>query len=248
MRELARKPPQDGMISGLPPSLVKAIRMGVRVGEPDSAPRFSTTATSSSDTAPEADLQRPHWCLHELSGRLTELSARGDSASLTLTFSIVLDAQRQGETVAWVADSKSIFFPLDVAATGVDLEALAVIRVPGKYAIARNIARVADRLARSGAFGLIILDLGEDFRVPTALQSRLRGLAYKHDTAILCLTQKSGAMASIGSMVSLRGEARRHRNRRDAGRFTCELEVLKDKHRGPGWTHTETCIGLDGLY
>ena len=87
---------------------------------------------------------------------LTELSGVGGSACLTLATSIVLDAQRQEETTAWITSNNSNFFPLDVAAAGIDLEALAVVRVPD----APSVARAADRLARSGAFGLLVLDLG----------------------------------------------------------------------------------------
>tara|TARA_B100000586_G_scaffold59581_1_gene40973 strand:- start:291 stop:965 length:675 start_codon:yes stop_codon:yes gene_type:complete len=184
----------------------------------------------------------PRWGLQEIAGMLTELSGVGGSACLTLATSIVLDAQRQEETTAWITSNNSSFFPLDVAAAGIDLEALAVVRVPD----APSVARAADRLARSGAFGLLVLDLGANPRVPTALQARLRSSARKHDTAILCLTEKRGIASSMGPLVSLRGEARIRRLSDD--RFACELRVLKDKHRGPDWVHTEICCGPEGMY
>lgn len=184
----------------------------------------------------------PRWDLQELAGRLTEISALGGNACLTLAFSLVLDAQRQGETVAWIGDRSSTFYPLDAAAAGVDLEALAIVRVPRR----EDVPRAADRLVRSGGFGLLVLDLGANPRVPAALQSRLRGLARKHEAAVLCLTEKRPDAASLGSLVSLRGEACIRRMGR--GRFACQLEILKDKHRGPGWTHTDYCRGPDGLY
>lgn len=191
---------------------------------------------------PNAVPLTPRWDLQEIAGRLTELSGLGGSACLTLATSMVLDAQRQAETAVWITSNNSSFFPLDVAAAGVDLEALAVVRVPD----APSVARAADRLARSGAFGLLVLDLGASPRVPVALQARLRSLARKHDTAILCLTEKRASASSLGSLVSLRGEARIRRVGDD--RFACELRVLKDKHRGPGWVHTEICRGPEGMY
>lgn len=208
---------------------------------------------TSSRTGPRSEPATPAWALRELAGRLVELSARGDSTRLSLTFSLVLDAQGRGEPVAWITDTDSCFFPPDVAACGVDLEALAVVRVPTGRAPGRSgpraIARAAELLIRSGAFGLVVLDLGEDPRVPVALQSRLRGLAQKHETAVLCLTEKSRGLPSIGSMVSLRGEARRNRpGHVDDGDFDCEMDVIKDKKRGPGWTHVERRVGPDGLY
>ncbi len=203
---------------------------------------LGATALAPRPVSPGSVPLTPRWDLQEIAGRLTELSGLGGSACLTLATSMVLDAQRQAETVAWITSSNSSFFPLDVAAAGVDLEALAVVRVPD----APSVARAADRLARSGAFGLLVLDLGANPRVPAALQARLRSLARKHDTAILCLTEKRASASSLGSLVSLRGEARIRRVGDD--RFACELRILKDKHRGPGWMHTEICRGPEGMY
>jgi len=49
----------------------------------------------------------------------------------------------------------------------------------------------------------------------------------------------------MGSLVSLRAEASWERT--DPSRFLCEIHVLKDKRRGPGWKHTEVCRGPIGL-
>lgn len=192
------------------------------------------------------------WCLRELAGRLIEISGLGDSACLTLALSLVLDAQHQGETTAWITRRESCFHPPDAWAGGVDLEALAVIRVPDDGAV----LHAADRLARSGGFGLVVLDLaaGDDMatalgrqptRVPTAAQARLRALAHHHDTTILCLTRKPEGTASLGSLFSLYARARRQRTA--DGWFRCDLEVLKDKRRGTGWEGAETFRGPDGL-
>ena len=104
---------------------------------------------------PAAD-QRLCWSHSLLTGRLAELSSWGTGASLTLAFELVLQAQHGGEPVAWITTSPSTFFPPDVAHGGVDLDALPVVRVPDGQAA----ARAADKLVRSGAFGLVILDLG----------------------------------------------------------------------------------------
>jgi len=238
-------------MSGTMGSGQDAMLTPLRQGAPERANVFASlphgvtrgaTALAPRPLAPTSVPLTPQWDLQEIAGRLTELSGLGGSACLTLAASMVLDAQRQAETVAWITSNNSSFFPLDVAAAGVDLEALAVVRVPDAPAV----ARAADRLARSGAFGLLVLDLGANPRVSAALQARLRSLARKHDTAILCLTEKRGSASSLGSLVSLRGEARIRRLSDD--RFACELRVLKDKHRGPGWTHREICRGPDGLY
>ena len=70
-------------------------------------------------------------------------------------------------------------------------------------------------------------------------------LAQKHGAALLCITEKDGRRPSLGSLVSLRAEA--VRTERAGDRFRCEVHVLKDKRRGPGWKHAEVCRGPDGL-
>jgi recombination protein RecA len=182
------------------------------------------------------------WGLGALSGRLAEISGSHSCASLTLVFRLVLEAQTGQEPVAWITRRESVFFPPDAAATGVDLGALAVVWAPGT----RRAARAADHLLRSGAFGLVVLDVGVDDRLAPPMQTRLAGLAHKHGSALVCITEKDGRRPSLGSLVSLRAEA--VRTRPEAGdRFRCEVRVLKDKRRGPGWAHVEVCHGPDGL-
>ena len=116
------------------------------------------------------------WGLSALCGRLAEISGSHACASLTLVFRLVLEAQRQGEPVAWISRKESVFFPPDVADSGVDLETLAVVWVGAM----RLAARAADHLVRSGAFGLVVLDVGANDRMAPPMQSRLAGLAKKH--------------------------------------------------------------------
>src|ERR1051325_6532008 len=88
------------------------------------------------------------WGLCALRGRLVELSARGASATLTTAIELVTEAQTEGEPVAWISRSDSgsgSFYPPDVAASGVDLAALVVIRVPGRVPGATEAARAAER-------------------------------------------------------------------------------------------------------
>ena len=184
----------------------------------------------------------PLWSRMQLAGRLCELSSIPGSALLTAAFRLVLDAQMEGEPVAWITAMPDTFFPPDAAANGVDLNALVVIRVPGAQAAARS----ADRLLRSGSFGLIVMDLNSNPTIPTPLQARLVQQARTHDTAILCLTAKAREAPSLGSMVSLRGQTSCRRLGDD--RFQYDIEILKDRRHGPGWRHTEICRGPDGLH
>jgi len=221
------------------------------VAPADSIPT-DITPTTSTPEGPQGSPAR-RWRRGELCGRLTELSAWGPSASLTLAIDLVLEAQQQGEPVAWISTRESSFFPPDAAANGVDLSALPVVHANS----GRTAGRAADRLLRSGAFALIIMDLGrtESGRaergsgtgagLPLPLQSRLLQLALKHDAAVLFLTEKPSTAPSLGSLVSLRAQARRRKT--GPGRYTCELLVLKDKRHGPGWQHDTFRNGPPGL-
>jgi recombination protein RecA len=189
---------------------------------------------------PDTRPQPAPWGLEAIAGRLVEIVGGEDSAALTVAVGLVLDAQRAGEQAAWIAPAESLFFTPDILESGVDLDALVVVRVRD----AAGGARAADKLVRSGAFGLIVLDIGPDQRVPAPLLARLASLAQRHHTALVFLTQSTGT-SSLGSLISLRVRARRQRVAAD--RFRCWLEVLKDKRRGPTWGYEEVCRGAPGM-
>ncbi len=184
----------------------------------------------------------PAWSLPELSGRLVELSAGADAAHLTAACGLVLDAQLGGDRAAWVTCASSSFFPPDVVESGIDLEALPVVRVPDT----RVAGRAVDQLTRSGGFGLVVVDLSSAVHavLPAPLLTRLLGLARQHDVAVVLLTKKSSDTASVHALVSLRAEARW---RAVGTRYELCVHVLKDKRSGPGWTHVEACRGAAGL-
>jgi recombination protein RecA len=182
------------------------------------------------------------WSLDALAGRFVELTSAGAGAALTAAVSLVLQSQLRGEPAVWISVGATTFYPPDVAASGVDLSALPVVRVDDT----RAALRAADHLLRSGGFGVIVIDMGTDARVRMAAQSRLAGLARAHRTVLLCLTRKTGEAPSIGSLVSVRGEATSKKSAFD--RFAWSVRVTKDKRRGPGWEHSGTCRGPEGLY
>jgi recombination protein RecA len=183
----------------------------------------------------------PAYSKASLSGRLCELSGAGDGAALTAAMLLVLDAQNAGETCAWITRTDCSFFPPDAERNGVDLEALVVIRTPND----RAMARAADTLARSGAFGLIVLDFAGAGLVPIPIQSRLVGLVQKQNAALVALTYKEPEAPSLGSLFFFRGQTRTRQ--RPDGLFDLRIEALKDKGRGPGWSHEVICNGPPGL-
>jgi recombination protein RecA len=176
-----------------------------------------------------------------LAGLLAEVSSEGNGAALTAAAGAVADAQRLGEWAVWIAAGEGCFFPPDAAGRGIDLEALPVVRAAG----APEAFRAADLLARSGAFGLVVLDLGPDPRVPAAVVARLAGLARRHAAAILCLTAKPAPAPSLGSLVAVRAEALRERVAE--GVFRVRLRILRDRRGAPGGTREEEGRGPEGL-
>ena len=95
--------------------------------------------------APEAAAAPAVWSRAELAGRLCELIPGPQPAVLSAAFALIYEAQEGGRPVAWVAAGESCFYPPDVAAAGVDLAALPVVRVAGSAAA----GRAADLLLRS---------------------------------------------------------------------------------------------------
>jgi len=184
---------------------------------------------------PSAREREPCLRLAELAGGLAELSG----AALTAVVRLVLEAQQRGEPAAWIVDEEG-FFPPDLVDGGIDLDALVIVRVP-----VTERARAADLLMRSGAFGLVVVELEAAARIRAAYQSRLLALAQKHASAVVFLTDKPPEAPSLGSLVSLRAEITVER--RGAGRFACRARAVKDKRRAPGWTDEEVCRGPAGL-
>jgi recombination protein RecA len=141
----------------------------------------------------------------------------------------------------WISATTDTFFPPDMAANGVDLSSLPVVRVPDS----RSAARAADWLLRTGAFGLLVVDLHTDCQLAAAQQARLAQLAHRHGSAVLFLTAKSADAPSLGSLISLYGRIRRKRV--DSGCFRFSLHIIKDKRRAPIWEHVEQHDGPPGL-
>ncbi len=208
--------------------------MVVSLAKPIYDPRFAPPG----EALPRAD----DWCFEQLAGRLVQLEGAGDSAALTLVFTVILEAQHVGEPAVWItAVEPSGFYPPDAHDNGVDLAALPVVRVPGVTAA----FLAADLLLRSGGFGLLVADLGAPPVVPSTKLARLAGLARRHHAAMVFLTQPGASQGSLGSLISVHARARRRRAGPD--RFDCGVVALKDKHRGPVWQYVEVRRGAAGL-
>ena len=184
----------------------------------------------------------PAFHLARLAGNLVEISGVNASGALSTALALVAEAQHRQERsrlTAWVAATRSLFFPPDAVRSGVSLEQLIVLRVEHPAAQ----VRAATRIARSGAFGLVVVDLAGSVRPgfsgpPSAPGSsipplsRLAGLARRYRSALVLLTEKTPATPSLDPRVVQRFDASRRGNR-------IVITVLKDKgcpgaRRGPG--------------
>jgi hypothetical protein len=138
----------------------------------------------------------------------------------------VTEAQTRGELVSWVQPEDGALFPPDLDEAGVDLDSLITIHVP-RHPFA--LVRAAEWLARSGAFGLTVIDLTDALPAGSSVnwQGRLQGLLRQYDGRILLLTSNAYEDPSSGPLVGLRVESRR--GPLQADRFEVHTLVLKDK-------------------
>lgn len=210
---------------------------------------------------PQAEPGEQRGALGELAGRLVEVTeawrdAATTSAATTWVASRVAEAHRRGDTAAWILCSadeaqRGQPYPPDLSAQGVDLAALPIVRARD----AAGVLQAADVLLRSGGFGLVVAEWprGAD-RPPEGALGRLLGLCQKHDAALVWLTdpapvgpkapgeaQLSSDAGTMGALISLRLEIHRELyapdrgpERLEPGRVRVQLQVRKDKRRGPG--------------
>ena len=185
---------------------------------------------------------KPEWNLEEMRGRLVEISEPHPVAALSFCFLLVREVQATGGHAAWVGSMDSTFYPPDAEKGGVDLHNLPILRMTD----IQSLGRAAEILLRSGAFQLILLDLGRDHTIPVARLAQLNGLVRKHHACAVFLTCKQHNEQSAGPLISLHAKTARQHVGIDA--FSCELQVLRDKRRGRKWAW-QTCLsGVDGYY
>ncbi|MFT4705268.1 MAG: recombination protein RecA [Bradymonadia bacterium] len=177
------------------------------------------------------------WTFDGLRGSVVELSS---GSALTASMEIVLQAQESGEPVAWVSATSSHFCPDDVANQGIDLTALAVVRVPQVFAA----VRAAELLLRSGGFGAVVVDLGVSTCIPDSAVGKLVKLSQRFDAAVICVVGGRSAQ-TLGSLVSVRVEVDRLRT--NSGQYRCRVRSTKDKRHGAGWQTEEVYHGPPGL-
>lgn len=186
------------------------------------------------------------WQGKALAGRIIELS--GSTGRTSTAVSMLLAAQREGETVVWIEPTDGALYPPDLAAAGVDLDALVIVRVPTKEG-PEGLCRVAEWLVRSGGFGLLVMDLmGRAPAAQSPWQTRLSGMLRRHDAQLCVLSDSEAAAPSLGAMVALRLEPQRQRD--EDGSFLLSHHILKNKLgvvHGPAPERRRAPAGLEAL-
>jgi len=150
--------------------------------------------------------RRPLWELFG-EGLCVELSGTVPG-KLSIAARLVARAMQAGEPVVWITPREApSFYPPDLIALGVDLDALSVVRMP-ESAGSHGLVRAAEVVLRAGAFGLVVLDLSQASlpKGTLAWQSRLAGLVRMHSSRLLLITASAREAPSMGPMVALRIE------------------------------------------
>ncbi len=179
------------------------------------------------------------WRFDNLVGVLAEISEVAAQGAVSFVAEIVADAQDHAEPVAWIAGTGSIFFPPDMRDLGVDLAAVAVVRAGGT---AESLV-AAEWLARSGSFGLLVVDLDEEAKANDAWLGRLLKLAERSQCAVVFLTRKRPEDPSLGSRISLRGCV----SGSAATPFRVEVRTVRDKRAKAGARLARQYRGPSGM-
>lgn len=131
--------------------------------------------------------------------RLCEVSGPWSSGKTALLLGTAAQITGRRQLCAYV-DGRGELYPPAAAALGVDLDRLLVVRPP-----ARDVARAGEIVARSTAFPLVILDLGDDQRIEDAAAGRLRAAAAS-GSAIVALSSRPGGLAAAGIKLEVQAQ------------------------------------------
>ena len=213
------------------------------------AMRLVTPGASASASVAPLDPLRDGLAARLLPGRVVECSgpSGGPCARTSTAVGLLRHVQAAGDTAVWIQRRGGPLFPPDLSAAGIDLDALVVIHVATTPARA-GLCKAAELLLRSGAFGLVIVDLEDDAAGGPAISAwlgRILGLARQHDSRVLLITEKPTHADSLGTLVGLRIESTRRRGPR--GEFVVDHQVIKNKSGGPFDVATDSYRYPDGV-
>jgi len=143
------------------------------------------------------------WRFSELAGRVMEASGWNQSACLTLAAGLIRESQEEGRLCAWIMPGndrdESLFFPPDFADSGIICSMLPILRCRSNA----DGFGLAEKLLRSGGFGLVVIDLTSGRSLKGRVVGRVHVLARKFSSLVLCLTRSPTGSPSLDPMVFL---------------------------------------------
>ncbi len=180
------------------------------------------------------------WRFENLVGILAEVSEETACGAVSFVAEIILEAQRENEPIGWVAGTISTWYPPDLSDRGVDLAAVAVIRVGGED----ESLTATEWLVRSGALGLVIVDADGEWKVSDASLGRILKLAERSQCAVVFLTRKRPDEPSLGSRISLRGCI----TLTGSVPFHIDIHTVKDKRSNSSSRQSRQYHGPSGMH
>jgi recombination protein RecA len=134
-------------------------------------------------------------------GRLSEIAGARSSGKASLALATAARASAAKQLVAWI-DGPGELYPPVAAAQGVDLERLLIVRT-GSDGLAA--ARAGEIVARSRAFGLVVMDVGERGSFPERAAARLRAAAFESGVTVVALVTRRGALPHAHCQLEVAG-------------------------------------------
>lgn len=155
------------------------------------------------------------------------------NASAPVMAALVAQVQRAGEPTTWITCDNSILHPPDFLQAGVDLESLACVHIRTRH-FGPPVERLhaAEMLIRSGAFGLVMLELPGASPVPTRALSRLLRLARQHQIRVVFRVTDAIDAINTESLGPLVGSQIRVTHDVKCGVNLIRAEVLKPNPTG----------------
>jgi hypothetical protein len=144
-------------------------------------------------------------------------------ASLTTAVRIAAVFQRHAPAPgAWVGDLQAIPFPPDLSDAGIDLQRLLICRAGS----GEERMHAVDRLLRSGAFSLTVVDFGWDEQPDPGTLARFMRLCERDETTLTLVTPGAVAAASPAVRLHLRADLATAGDPLDG---TVEVDVLRTR-------------------
>ena len=169
-----------------------------------------------------------------LSGMVVEFSGWNQSACISLSIPLIQECQLAGKICAWIVpcsvERASLFFPPDFAESGINCSEIPILWCKN----AMDGFGIAEKLLRSGGFGMLVLDLTESRRIRSNTMGRIHNMAQRFGSLVLCLTRKPQGEPSLDPMIFVHVHVEARKKNTDV--YEVMATIQKDKAQAPGKT------------